>query len=215
MLVKLKKILNEKGNGNTIKILALITASVVLRKEKFFRLLLNYAKLKKINCNKIYEAILQTYLFAGFPIALISLSIFNEYFPACHNDDVKQENKNFDKIGEATCRKIYGNKFEKLISNTKKFSPELAEWLIVEGYGKVLSRDVLSLQERELINISVLTALKFENQLYSHISGAYRLNAKISTIKEIISSLDILGSNKYNVFGTKVLRKFVEQKRVK
>ncbi|MCL5031251.1 MAG: hypothetical protein M1480_19790 [Bacteroidetes bacterium] len=215
MLDKLKKILNEKGNKDTIKILVLITASAVLRKEKFFKQLLAYAKLKKINCEKIYEAILQTYLFAGFPVALISLSIFNEYFPSCHNEDVQQVNKNFDKIGEATCRKIYGNKFEKLISNTKKFSPELAEWLIVEGYGKVLSRDVLSLKERELINISILTALKFENQLYSHINGAYRLNTKISTIKEIISCLDILGSNKYNIFGTKVLHKFIEQKRVK
>ena len=87
--------------------------------------------------------------------------------------------------------------------------------MIAEGYGKVLSRKILSLKERELLNISILTALKFENQLYSHINGAYRLKVKINLINEIISSLEILGSDKYSIFGMKVLNKFMEQKRVK
>ena len=215
MTDKINKLFKGKENISSIKILALITATAVLRKEKVFRMLLEYSRIKKFNSKKIYEAVLQTYLFAGFPNALISLSILNEYFPNCSKDSKQENCKNFDKIGEATCRKIYGNKFEKLISNTKKFSPELAEWLIAEGYGKVLSRKILSLKERELLNISILTALKFENQLYSHINGAYRLKVKINLINEIISSLEILGSDKYSIFGMKVLNKFMEQKRVK
>ncbi len=214
MTNELNKILNEEENLSSIKILALIAASAVLRKEKVYRQLLIFAKQKKINGYKIYEAILQIYLFAGFPVALISLSIFSEYFPIQHNNK-KNRIRDFYKIGELTCRRIYGNKFEKLIFNTKEFSPELSEWLIVEGYGKVLSRKGLSLRERELLNVAILTALKFENQLYSHINGAHRLKLGISSIKEIITILDFLQNKKLSSFGIKVLNKFLEKKRVK
>ena len=62
--------------------------------------------------------------------------------------------------GIKNCKKIYGDKFDKLISNIKNFSPEMAEWLIVEGYGKVLGRKGLTLKEREVCIVSILSALK-------------------------------------------------------
>ncbi len=212
---RIKLLLGENNKLNSINLLAILSAASVLRKEKILKQVLEFAKIKKLNCQKIYEAILQTYLFAGFPIALISLSIFHEYFPNCGKFEIKDERKDLYKIGVDTCRKIYGNKFEKLITNTKNFSPELADWLIIEGYGKVLSRDILSLKERELLNISILTSLKFENQLYSHINGAYRLGIKFSTMKKVIRNLDLLGSSTYSKFGIKVLNKYMERKRVK
>ena len=61
-------------------ILPLIAASSVLRKEKLFKKLLLLAKEKRIPAKKIYEVLLQSYLFAGFPSALISL-LFKEIFP--------------------------------------------------------------------------------------------------------------------------------------
>ena len=172
MTNQLKQLFDKNEKINSINLLALISAATVLRKEKIFRQLLEYTRLKKLNCLKIYEALLQTYLFAGFPIALISLSIFYEYYPDCRSLEIKAKKKDFYKIGEITCRKIYGNKFEKLIENTSKFSPELANWLIFEGYGKVLSRKILSLKEREILNISVLTSLRsYKLHLYVSIIG--------------------------------------------
>ncbi len=212
---QLDKLLAKNNKIELINLLALISASAVLRKEKILKQLLINAKLRKINCVKIYEAILQTYLFAGFPIALISLSIFHEFFPNCKTSKTTEGMSDYYYIGEVTCRKIYGDKFEKLIENTSKFSQELADWLIIEGYGKVLSRNILSLKERELLNISVLTSLKFENQLYSHINGAYRLGVKISKIKEIILMLNLLGKPTISNFGIKTLDKYLGRKRVK
>jgi 4-carboxymuconolactone decarboxylase len=156
-------------------IIPLITAAAVLRDENRLRSLLGIASGKKFNSRKIYEALLQSYLFAGFPSALLSLKIFNEFFP--------QKNKKFKPVsgnkvinrGIITCKKIYGDKYYKLISNVSSFSPELSQWLISEGYGKVLSRKPLNLKVRELVNIAILTVLKFEEQLYSHINGAYRM----------------------------------------
>ncbi len=202
----------ESFISNT-ELLALISVSAVLRKEKLLRNFLIIARERKLKPGKIYEALLQTYLFAGFPSALISLSIFSEYFKRNKKNITLN---NFEKIkadGEKTCRKIYGYKYEKLISNTSGFSPELSEWLVIEGYGKVLSRKGLSLKEREILNVAVLSALKFENQLYSHFNGAYINGANIKELSGIIKSLEIFSST-ISSFGFKVMDKFIKQKRI-
>ncbi|MDO8549535.1 MAG: hypothetical protein Q7S39_05195 [Ignavibacteria bacterium] len=191
-------------------ILPLIAASSVLRKEKLFKKFLLLAKEKRIPAKKIYEVLLQSYLFAGFPSALISLKLFKEIFPISIKKKSKiQSYSELKRRGEKTCRKIYGDKYEKLIENVNSFSPELADWLVVEGYGKVLSRHQLNLKERELAIIAMMTVLKYENQLYSHIIGAYRLGIKMSFISKLIDSLKILGNNSYTSFGRKILEKFL------
>jgi alkylhydroperoxidase/carboxymuconolactone decarboxylase family protein YurZ len=192
--------------------LALLSASAVLRKEKELREILYFLKKKKFNKRKIYEALLQTYLFAGYPSALISLTIYSEFF---NNENQIFEQWNisvFKKRGEKNCRKIYGNKFNKLISNVKSFSPDLSDWLVTEGYGKVLGRKGLSLRERETCNIAVLSALKFESQLYSHINGGHRLGLKWNEINKIIISLSVLGKKDCVRFGLKVLNSFKKRK---
>ena len=65
---------------NEENLLPLISASAVLRKEKICRNLIKTAQKKNISYRKIYEALLQTYLFAGFPSALNSLKILREFY---------------------------------------------------------------------------------------------------------------------------------------
>ncbi len=202
------------------EILALISAASVTRREEFLRALLGYSKLKNYNVSQIYEAILQTYLFAGFPSALISLKILSEYFgtqKAADNETNKIDfgfTEDFHGKGTLTCKLIYGDKFEKLIKNVAAFSPEMSNWLVTEGYGKVLSRLDLGLRERELCIVSILSALQFEDQLYSHINGAYRTGADIKQIKKIINNLRLLGMHEPAELGLNVLERFAEQKRV-
>ena len=207
----ISKISVEKFNQPS-NFISLISSASVLRKEKDLRKLLEIAKDSKINSKKIYEALLQTYLFAGFPSALISLKIFGEYF---RTPKIKKSAKSISELkqaGERTNRKIYGEKQEKLLSNVNGFSPELSEWLLIEGYGKVLSRNGLSLRERELAIVSILTSLKYEQQLFSHINGAYKLKVKLDDIKNAISVLEYLKENAKVKFGLKVFDKFLKQK---
>ena len=201
----------ELKNLSEIELLALLTASSVLRKEKRFDLILKDMLAQKYSIKKIYEALLQTYLFAGFPSALISLKKLS---------DIKSNNKNYEGYdfikyksrGEKNCRKIYGNKFDKLISNVKSFSPELSEWLIVEGYGKVLGRNGLSLKEREICIVSILAALKFRDQLYSHINGAIRLKTNVEVIKKVINNLEIISAKSSAKFGLGVMGDYQKSK---
>lgn len=184
--------------------LPLLSAASVLRKEKYFRELLTLAKNEKINSKKIYEALLQTYLFAGFPSALISLKSFSEFFkPNIINDNYKIDA--FKRRGIKNCKKVYGYKFNKLISKVHSFSPELSEWLVIEGYGKTLGRKALSMKERELCIVSILTALKFKDQLISHFIGALRCGNTVDNIKISLKNLKIIGENNKANWGLKIL----------
>ncbi len=202
----------EPGRKFNITALSLLTASAVLRKEKDLREILLFLKEKKYNRKKIYEALLQTYLFAGFPSALISLQISSEYFKTDKYSAESPGADCFRERGEANCRKIYGDKYEKLIRNISSFSPELSGWLVTEGYGKVFGRKGLSLMEREICNIAVLAALKFESQLYSHINGGHRNGLNWKEIEEAVSSLNLLKKNDSVKFGLRVLNSFIKRK---
>lgn len=177
-----------------------------------FELLKEYilkARDANISFTKMYECLLQNYLFAGFPTALTSLKILKEIYPKKSLPEIEDMNLyHFRNKGEINCRKVYGDKFEKLISNINNFSPELSEWLVLEGYGKVLGRPGLSFKERELCVIAVLTVLRFEDQLYSHINGAVRAKASIEEIEKVVRNLDLLTRKKYSAFGIKVLTRY-------
>jgi alkylhydroperoxidase/carboxymuconolactone decarboxylase family protein YurZ len=210
--MKLEFIQELEKNKNKFKllILPLISSAAVLRKQKLLIKLLESAKRQKISSRKIYETLLQTYLFAGFPSALISLKIASQFFTFGKFRRNQYDPRKVNGIGN--CKKIYGNKFDKLISNVNDFSPELSEWLILEGYGKVLGRKSFSLKDRELCIVAILCSMKFESQLYSHINGAYRLNNSLHIIKLVIVSLEHVGGMNIKTFGLEVFNEFIKTK---
>lgn len=189
-------------------ILPLISASAVLKKESHLKKLFQSALDNKYDSSKIYEALLQTYLFAGFPSALRSIKIFREYF-TIENSIEKFDSQKFRFRGELNCKKVYGKKFEKLISNINSFSPELSEWLIIEGYGKTLGRKKLSMKEREICIVTILTVLQYEEQLYSHMIGALKTGNSLDEIKESLQNLRLIGEKRKTEYGLRVLKKIV------
>ena len=194
-------------------LLPIIAAASALRKKDILRELIVRAKSRKIPFIKIYETLLQNYLFTGYPSALLSLKILKEAYPNKILANAADMNLyHFRKRGEANCKKVYGNKFEKLIRNVKNFSPDMAEWLVLEGYGKVFDRKGLAFKERELCIVAILTALKFEDQLYSHINGAFRAKASIEEIRSVINCLSFLGRKNISNFGLKILVRYENNK---
>ncbi len=57
-------------------------------------------------------------------------------------------------------------------------SPDLKEWMMIEGYGKFLDRKGLNLLEREFINVSILVHRYIAKiNLHSHLKGCIYLGA--------------------------------------
>ncbi len=75
------------------------------------------------------------------------------------------------------CRRIYGKHYEKLVENMHQLHPDLGEWMIWEGYGKVLSRPFLSPRVRELLIVAMTAVLQVERQFHSHVKGALHVGA--------------------------------------
>ena len=54
--------------------------------------------------------------------------------------------------------------------------------MIVEGYGKVLSREALDLRLRELCVVATCAALRQDRQLHSHLHGALHVGASVDEV---------------------------------
>jgi 4-carboxymuconolactone decarboxylase len=73
--------------------------------------------------------------------------------------------------------------------NIRDLHPELDEWMIVEGYGKVLSRPGLDLGRRELCIVAACVASKQDRQLHSHLHGALNVGVAVRVVTEALEAL--------------------------
>lgn len=141
----------------------------------------------------VEELLLQSYLFCGFPRTLNATREWRRISGAAAPvEDVGAFPGGLDEwrtAGEATCGVVYGPFYEKLRQNIVALHPALDEWMIAEGYGKILSRPGLALRIREQCIVAACTASEQDRQLHSHLHGA--LNAGVSP-GELRGTLDVL-----------------------
>ena len=142
----------------------------------------------------VEEIILQSYLFAGFPRTLNAMRAWRTVSERPAPDtDPEAAAEDFDlwrRRGAETCALVYGEAYEKLRQNVCELHPALDEWMIVDGYGKVLARPGVDLKTRELCVVAACAVSGQQRQLHSHLHGA--LNAGSSPV-EIAGVLDALG----------------------
>jgi 4-carboxymuconolactone decarboxylase len=132
------------------------------------------------------EALLQTYLFAGFPRAITALTLLDRESPGPVRTERPRPVGEWRRRGIRLCRKVYGGDFPALMRNMRRAHPDLADWILVEGYGKTLSRPFLPLKERELIAVATLAALQAWPQLAPHVRGAMRAGASPGDVQGLL-----------------------------
>ena len=146
----------------------------------------------------VEEVILQSYLFAGFPRALNAAREWRRLSGRAAPES--DEGENFENAalwraeGETTCATVYGPFYERLRHNIRHLHPALDAWMIVDGYGKVLSRPALDLRRRELCVVASCAMARQDRQLHSHLYGALHAGASPAEVKDAIDSVaDLLG----------------------
>ena len=137
----------------------------------------------------IEELLLQTYLFAGFPRALNGMREWRRLSKDVAAPDHDARDASVRADGEATCARVYGDMYDRLRVNVRALHPLLDEWMIVEGYGKVLSRPELDLPRRELCIIAACAAAGQDRQLQSHLHGARNTGVSTETVSAALQSL--------------------------
>lgn len=131
----------------------------------------------------VEEYLLQTYLFSGFPRVI---NAFYTWQGWTARRGVRRTAGPVEAIdpglwrarGERLCRRVYGANYEALQRRLERLHPALAEWTLLEGYGKVLGRPGPDPARRELAAIGALIAMGAERQLASHLKGAVNLGVE-------------------------------------
>ena len=146
----------------------------------------------------VEEIILQSYLFAGFPRALNAARewrrISGRAAPESDEGEVFSNAERWRAEGETTCATVYGPFYERLRHNIRSLHPALDAWMIVDGYGKVLSRPGLDLRRRELCVVSACALARQDRQLHSHLYGALHAGASPGEVQDALNSIaDLLG----------------------
>lgn len=137
----------------------------------------------------VEELLLQSYLFAGFPRALNAMREWRRVAPEPAAPDGGAPPGRWRADGERTCAVVYGKFYDRLRDNIRHLHPLLDDWMIVEGYGKVLSRPGLDLARRELCIVAACAAAGQDRQLHSHLHGALNAGAAAVAVSEAIDAL--------------------------
>ncbi len=183
--------LRVRENPELQRVLGLYAAAVALSDAPAMTAALELGRERTVRRTAFYELALQSYLFLGFPRMLIAVehlaSVWPEPTPFVEPSPVSAlEALEWFERGNALCKVIYGDAYQPLKAKVMSMSPELFSWMIVEGYGKVLSRPGLGSIEREIGNVAFLMVDDCESQLHSHMRGALRVGASPELLSAVI-----------------------------
>jgi 4-carboxymuconolactone decarboxylase len=135
------------------------------------------------------ELLLASVVYVGFPRAILAWTVYRRLEPDAAAGSEPSEYARWQEWlerGEATCRAVYGKHYEQLRHNIRALHPALETWMIVDGYGKTLSRSGLDLLHRELCSIGMLVPQGAPRQLLSHLSGALNAGATVEQVDEVL-----------------------------
>ena len=153
----------------------------------------------------VEELLLQSHLFAGFPRGLNAMREWRRVQPdiaaeppaPAMDDTSASDLARWRADGEATCAAVYGAMYDRLRHNIRILHPSLDEWMITDGYGKVLSRLGLDLARRELCIVAACAAAGQDRQLHSHLHGARNVGVEPDVVDEVIETVaDDIGADR-------------------
>ena len=144
----------------------------------------------------VEELLLQSILMVGYPRALVAFGLWRKVSgtPAPVDDaDAGYPNlPEWELRGEQTCARVYGGNYEKLRRNVAALHPAVDQWMLVEGYGRTLSRPGLDLLRRELCTVAQTAVLQTHRQLHSHLRGALHSGATFGQVEAVLAVVNPL-----------------------
>jgi 4-carboxymuconolactone decarboxylase len=165
--------------------------TIAVGREEEVRAAAARAVARGVNPLWVEELILQSYLFVGLPRALNAMREWRRasgvHAPAEDAGTDYAHAEEWMVRGQQTCAAVYGDTYERLRTNIRTLHPALEAWMIVEGYGKVLSRTGLDLARRELCIVAVCAATGQERQLHAHLRGATNVGATRGEVEDVLT----------------------------
>ena len=174
--------------------LALYSAAVALADAEVLVVAQQVCRHNRATGRQIYEVMLQSYLFLGFPRMLTAAE---QLAKAGITPDIVLKNprvtatdfQDWTERGTKLCRQVYDSNYDTLKARVEAMAPEVFLWMELEGYGKVLSRPGLDVIDREMAIVACLMIEHRPTQLHSHIRGAINVGAPHEMLCDVVSDL--------------------------
>lgn len=141
-----------------------------------------------ITREEILETIMQVTPFAGWPVGVEAIRAAEDIIGPYEKG--KEDDKNLSERrqkGKNIIRQLCGgDKRDEVFILIEKSYPDFMK-VVTEGhlFGEIWSRPLLSLRDRSMITIAILTALRFENELKAHMRFALNLGLALDEVLEI------------------------------
>ena len=184
----------EPGQYVSERTLALFSAAITFDDNEITQKAIQTSLEFSLTRDDLYEIILQSYLFLGFPRMLQAADVLQDILPSNNNTltlsefDEKESLKWYDN-GIKLCKQVYRHTYEPLKNKVVSMAPEIFQWMVFEGYGKVLSRNQLPIVTRELSIIAFLMMENRTRQLRSHLHGALNVGAAPEQIQLVVDDI--------------------------
>ena len=93
-------------------------------------------------------------------------------------------------LGREVFARVYGDTADRVAGGLERLHPALKAWTHRFAYGTVLARGGLTLLERELLAVSILTALgDLDDPLLGHMRAAIRLGATARDVAAAVAAV--------------------------
>lgn len=197
-LEKFQKKLAETKSESIL--LAVFSVLVAHADNALMKAILRDFKARGIAGECLHEVIIQSYLFCGFPRMLDALfNLTEEFAPQEYlgdrNSQVNlgysaEESRQFERDGLALIQRIYAERFPKLRDSIQSMSPDIYRIMIMEGYGKILSRPGLDVLTRELCVVATLAYEGRYRQLRAHLLGSLNVGVGVEDLMELLDIIE-------------------------
>lgn len=176
------------------QLIGLTSACIATDNQGQVRRSFELARQQGIDRAELYEIVLQSYLFLGFPRMLNAAETLHAVWPETAEGKRARQVETTDpeawmKRGDRLCREVYADLYQPLKRKVESFAPDIFYWMVLEGYGKVLSRPGLTMAERELSIIAFLIIDHRPRQLHSHLRGALNCGTPAEQIRQVVALL--------------------------
>jgi 4-carboxymuconolactone decarboxylase len=181
------------------RLLVLAGGATALGNSSILETLYRAALERGVPYRALSEIVLQTHLFAGYPRAINALTTLVAVAdltgtPKSILTETTIGEDPANERGEALCRTIYGDGYDRLRRYMQSLHPDFDSWMVRFGYGRVLARPGLPASTRELAAVSALVVLDVPRQIRSHLHGARRVGASDDAIRECLHDSSLVAS---------------------
>lgn len=139
---------------------------------------------------QVEEVLLQSYLFLGFPVCLNAFALWRRVSGRPADPPRPVDVVEWERRGRDVCGRVYGDHFDRLRESIRGLHEDMDQWMVMEGYGKILGRPGLDLDVREVCVVAILAVSRQPKQLYSHLRGALNVGASEERIRVALEAAE-------------------------